>query len=217
MLPKNPKVYQYNLQKTCFMDSQYLISLFLFVLIVSITPGPNNLMVTASGSNFGYWRTLPHIAGIMLGFSLLLIAVAAGLGTLFIRFPLLQLLLKFIGACYLFWLAWKIATSAGLGKAAAANQRPISLVQALIFQWVNPKSWTMAITGISAFILEGPALLPSLILIIGTFAALTIFSTTVWTLLGEKIGRLLHSEAAHKRFNISLGALTALSVLSIMV
>lgn len=193
------------------MDSHYFASLLLFVISVTVTPGPNNLMVTASGSNFGYLRTLPHILGITLGFTLLIISVAAGLGTVFVTLPGLQLGLKVAGAVYLLWLAWKIAT-ASTAPSAKADARPMGVFQAFMFQWVNPKAWTMAITGISAFALEGTALFWSLAMITAAFALVVFPICSFWALLGEQVGRLLTSERGRQWFNRSLGVLTALSV-----
>jgi len=197
------------------MDSHYFASLLLFVFSVTVTPGPNNLMVTASGSNFGYFRTLPHILGITLGFTLLIISVAAGLGTVFVTFPSLQLGLKAAGAAYLLWLAWKIAT-ASTSSSAKADVKPMSVFQAFMFQWVNPKAWTMAITGISAFALDGTAMVWSLMMITAAFALVVFPICSFWALLGEQVGRLLTSERGQQWFNRSLGVLTALSVVLIV-
>ena len=197
------------------MDSQYFASLLLFVFSVSVTPGPNNLMVTASGGNFGYWRTLPHIIGISVGFMMLLIAVGAGLGTVFMRFPALQIALKIVGAIYLLWLAWRIA-SAPVSTNGEVVGKPLSAFQAFMFQWVNPKGWTMAITAVSAFAMEGAAMVWSLALITGAFTLVVFPVCSFWALLGQKVSLWLTSERAHRWFNRSLGLLTALSVVLIV-
>lgn len=197
------------------MDSQYFASLLLFVFSVTITPGPNNLMVTASGSNFGYLRTLPHILGITAGFTLLIVSVAAGLGTVFVNFPGLQLGLKATGAAYLLWLAWKIATASASADAGSEG-KPMSLLQAFLFQWVNPKAWTMAITGISAFALDGSAMVWSLVLITAVFSLVVFPICSFWALLGVKVSRVLRSENARRWFNRCLGLLTASSVVLII-
>ncbi|NIB42594.1 LysE family translocator [Pseudomaricurvus alkylphenolicus] len=197
------------------MDTHYFASLMLFVFSVSVTPGPNNLMVTASGSNFGYLRTLPHIVGITTGFTLLIISVAAGLGTVFINLPSLQMALKVCGAAYLLWLAWKI-TTAPVGGKDRFDAKPLSFTQAFMFQWVNPKAWTMGITGISAFAVEGQEMTLSLILITAAFAVVVFPVCSFWALLGEQVSRWLTSERAHRWFNRSLGLLTAFSVVLIV-
>ncbi len=197
------------------IDSQYLISLLLFVFSVSVTPGPNNLMLTASGSHFGYVRTLPHILGACLGFTLLIVAVGAGLGSVFVSFPSLQLVLKAAGSVYLLWLAWKIATASTAAKAESLG-KPLSTLQAFMFQWVNPKGWTMAITAFSAFAVEGRGMAWSLVIITVVFALVVVPTSLFWTLLGDQVSQHLTSERARQWFNRSLGALTALSVVLIV-
>ncbi|MFM8614006.1 MAG: LysE family translocator, partial [Alphaproteobacteria bacterium] len=113
-----------------------------FALTTSCTPGPNNAMLTASGANFGFRRAVPHMLGIILGFPAMVLAIGLGLGTVFTALPWLHLALKYVGAAYMLYLAWRIAT-AGRGKGAGAA-KPIGFFEAAGFQWVNPKAWIMA-------------------------------------------------------------------------
>ena len=119
-----------------------------FAVIAAFTPGPNNLLLAASGANFGIRRTIPHVLGIVSGLPLLVLAVGLGLGTLFQRHPEVHTVLKFGGAAFLVYLAWRIAT-AGHGTAETAPGRPLTFLEAALFQWVNPKAWIFAISGIA--------------------------------------------------------------------
>lgn len=197
------------------MDVAYLSSLLAFAFGMSITPGPNNLMLTASGVNFGYLRTLPHLFGVIFGFLSMCVAVALGLGAIFIEWPAAHASLKLVGSAYLLWLAWKIAAS-GRGAEAAARARPLTFWQAAAFQAVNPKAWTMAITGISAFTLEGELLAPSAAAVVLAFALVAYPCCTFWTLLGTQARRFLDNDFALQLFNVSLGLLTASCVIIIL-
>jgi threonine/homoserine/homoserine lactone efflux protein len=193
---------------------EFLIPFTLFAIAGSFTPGPNNIMLTASGANFGFRRTLPHILGICIGFPLMVAAVGIGLGRLFEVVPAIHAVLKVAGTAYLLWLAWRIAT-AGSADAGDAGARPLS-IEAAAFQWVNPKAWIMATGAISTFTLAGEAILPQVLTIVGIFTVVSVPSATVWTLLGIGIARLLRSPLALRLFNIGMGALLALSVVWIL-
>src|SRR5215472_9311050 len=132
----------HSLDSRC-MTLDQILTFVLFAFAISITPGPNNTMVLASGANFGLWPTIPHLLGIDLGFALMIIAVGVGIGGLFAAFPALHAALRYIGALYLLFLAWKIAT-AGRTDGATGRKKPLSFLQAASFQWVNPKGWIAA-------------------------------------------------------------------------
>lgn len=129
-----------------FNESTLLLlgPLALFALVSSITPGPNNIMLASSGLTFGFRRTIPHMLGVNLGFTLMLVLVGLGLGTMFQQLPWLYTVLKYAGAMYLLYLAWKIAMSGPL-ESGAQRGRPFTFMQAALFQWVNPKAWVMAV------------------------------------------------------------------------
>src|SRR3712207_1250882 len=120
------------------------LALVSFAFVAAMTPGPNNIMLTASGVNFGFARTVPHMLGICAGFVALVLSVGIGVGAAFTTLPALQTVLKVIGAGYMLWLAWKVATAA---PADSDEQRssPLTFWQAVAFQWVNPKGWVMAV------------------------------------------------------------------------
>ena len=126
------------------MPIEMFTALVIFASAMAFTPGPNNVMVTASGVNFGFRRTLPHILGITFGFVVLLVGCAAGLGAIFTAYPPLQIVLKAAGAIYLLWLAWKIATAKPAADDDERVGRPITFLQAALFQWVNPKAVVIA-------------------------------------------------------------------------
>jgi threonine/homoserine/homoserine lactone efflux protein len=184
-----------------------LISAFaLFALISSITPGPNNLMLMASGTNFGFARSIPHALGVTAGFILMVLLVGLGLAQIFAAYPFVHDVLKVLCAIYLIYLAWKIATSAP-PKEGEARGEPMTFVQAALFQWVNPKAWTMALTAVSTYAPEH-APFQTLALIAILFGIINLPSTSVWTLMGVQLRRLLQNPRALRVFNV--GAALAL-------
>ncbi|MBA4501783.1 LysE family translocator [Marinobacterium marinum] len=189
----------------------------LFSFTMTATPGPNNMMLTASGANFGFRRTVPHILGVMLGCVGLVAAVALGLGGLFTAWPALQTGLKVVGSIYLLWLAWKIATAAPPCVESRAEGQPLSVLQAALFQLANPKAWIMAISGVASFTLAGDHFLASALLLIGVMALITIPSVSIWAGFGVAVGRLLKTARHWRVFNLSMGGLTAACVALILM
>lgn len=189
----------------------HLVALTLFALIGAFTPGPNNIMVTASGAAFGLRRSIPHIAGVTLGFAFMVAAFGFGLGRIFQAYPALHHWLRIAGAAYLLYLAWRIARSgapAGAGDAA----RPLTFAKAALFQWLNVKAWTLALGVITAFTTPGGNLARELTAITLVFALATVASLVSWCLFGMGIRRLLSSPRALRLANMILGGLVALSV-----
>ena len=133
------------------MSTDLFVALLAYAFVTSITPGPNNFMLLASGVNFGFWRTVPHMFGISVGFASLLIGVGCGLGALLTAFPALHTSLKVAGGAYLLYLAWRIASSRSLATDGEAAPRPMTLLEAAAFQWVNPKAWVMAVVAMAAY------------------------------------------------------------------
>jgi threonine/homoserine/homoserine lactone efflux protein len=136
------------------MSLETILAFSLFAFVTSVTPGPNNLMLLASGVNFGFRRTIPHIFGISTGFLVLVLAVGFGLGEVFIRVPIAYQILKWVGAAYLLYLAWNIANSGPPGEGSGEQvscAKPMSFWGAAAFQWVNPKAWVMAIGAFSTY------------------------------------------------------------------
>lgn len=184
----------------------------MFALASSFTPGPNNIMLTASGSAFGFRRSVPHMLGITVGFPIMVFAVGLGLGEIFARYPQIHLALKIGGAAYLLYLAWRIA-QAGQADGGSANARPLTFLEAAGFQWVNPKAWMMALSSIPAFTTVGGNYHAELTLICAVFALITIPSTAAWCLFGVGIRQLIRTPETARIVNLGLAALVALSIL----
>ncbi|MCP5163303.1 MAG: LysE family translocator [Hahellaceae bacterium] len=192
-------------------------ALLLFAFATAGSPGPNNLMLTASGAIYGFRRTIPHMFGILAGFAVLNLTIAAGLGALFTTWPIIHWLLKFAGAIYLLYLAWRISTATTSFTTPDPLSRPFSFLEAASFQFVNPKAWTMNITAISTFSMPDNSFIGSSIVIIGIYMLVMFHTLPLWTALGSYIGRKLNSTLARQRFNYSMGGLTALSVMLMFV
>ncbi len=188
-----------------------------FALSTSVTPGPNNAMLAASGANFGLKRTWPHILGIVVGFPAMFIAAGLGLGTVLVQLPLAHRTLQYVGAAYMLYLAWRVATAAP-GASSGGAGRPLTFVEAAAFQWVNPKAWIMALGAISTFTSVGGQIWEEVLLLASLFAIISLPTTVLWACFGMIVGRLLGtSRAALRAFNLVMGALIALSVLSILI
>ena len=189
------------------MTADVFFALLVFAFVSSITPGPNNLMLLASGVNFGFWRTVPHMLGIGAGFVTLLMSVGLGLGAVLTSFPALHMALKFAGGAYLLYLAWRIAMSRSIDK-DAGNGRPMSFLSAAAFQWVNPKAWVMAVT---AMVLYTNADSPfgSVLLVAAAFGLVNVPCVSSWAGFGVALRRFLADPARLKWFNIAMGLLLA--------
>lgn len=197
------------------MTIETALALVTFAFVSSITPGPNNFMLLASGVNFGFRRTIPHMCGIGVGFFTLLIGVGFGLGALFSTFPQLHVALKIVGGIYLLWLAWKIATARSMSSEKAARARPMTFMEAAAFQWVNPKAWIMAVTGMALFTRpEAPYL--SVLFVATAFAFVNFPSVSTWAGFGTALRGFLASPARLKWFNIAMGVLLAASVVPML-
>lgn len=197
------------------MTYDTFIALLVYAFVTSVTPGPNNFMLLASGVNFGFWRTFPHMCGIGFGFFTLLIGVGAGLGAVLAAFPQLHLVLKIAGGAYLLYLAWKIATSRTLGKEGDAKARPMTFVEASLFQWVNPKAWVMAVTAMALY--ADPANPVWSMLLVACVFALTNFpSVSVWAAFGVALRGFLADPVRLKWFNIAMGVLLALTLIPML-
>jgi threonine/homoserine/homoserine lactone efflux protein len=190
------------------MSAEAFLALLVYAFVTSITPGPNNLMLLASGVNFGFWRTVPHMLGISVGFLVLLLAVGFGLGAILTAFPALHIGLKIAGAAYLLYLAWRIAASRSMSNGGETQARPMTFLEAAAFQWVNPKAWVMAVTAMAVYTNpESPFL--SVMLIGLAFAAVNFPSVSCWAAFGTALRGFLADPARLKWFNIAMGVLLA--------
>ncbi|NIZ14971.1 LysE family translocator [Phaeobacter sp. HF9A] len=186
------------------MTYDLLAALALFAFVTAATPGPNNLMLMASGANFGFRRTLPHMLGVLFGFVFMVILVGAGLAQIFELLPVTYTLLKIGAVAYLLFLAWKIA-HAGPVRAGDASGRPMTFLQAVAFQWVNPKAWAMALTAVSAY---APAQnIWAILMVALIFGAIDAPVVISWTLIGQQMARVLTSAKRLMLFNWTMAAL----------
>lgn len=193
------------------MEISLLLAISLFAFVMSVTPGPNNIMLLASGAQFGYQKTLPHIFGILIGIASLLASVLLGFGAIFERYPALYDLLKVVGSLYLFWLAWKVATASiePLSFNASRNKtKPMTLLSAVTFQFVNPKAWAMTIGSISSFTLTGERYIESGLWIMLCFAITGFIAISLWAYLGVNIAQRLTTAKRKKAFNYTMGLMT---------
>ncbi len=192
------------------MTPATFLALVTFAFVTSITPGPNNMMLFASGVNFGFRRTIPHMFGIGAGFFSLLIGVGFGLGAVLKTYPLLFTLLKFAGGVYLLYIAWHIAMSRSI-SGGAAGARPMTFLEAAAFQWVNPKAWVMALGAMTAYPTP-ESYAASVLIIASVFAAVNVPSVSCWAGFGSALRQWLAVPPRLKWFNITMGALLALSL-----
>ncbi len=197
--------------------SELILAVLTFAFVTSVTPGPNNVMLTASGANFGMLRTIPHIIGITLGVVVMIYAVGIGAAQLLQRYPLLHEAMKAVGAAYLLWLAWSIARAGRPGDANGRSARPMTLLQAALFQWVNPKAWIMIAGALPAFTTIGGDLTRELTLIALAYVVTCPPSCALWCGFGTVISRLLGTNRAWAWFNGIMAALLTASVATIFV
>jgi threonine/homoserine/homoserine lactone efflux protein len=189
------------------MDLALLPALLAFAFVSSITPGPNNLMLLASGANFGVRRSVPHMLGISIGHSFMVVVVGLFLMGVFHAVPALHTVLTVASVLYLLWLAAKIATATP--KEGTSRARPFTFWQAAAFQWVNPKAWYMAIGAITLYAGDRPL---GVLLVALIFAATNLPSISVWTVLGQQMRRFLGTPGRLRAFNWTMAALLVLSL-----
>jgi len=185
------------------MKFEILTALCTFAFVSSVTPGPNNLMLMASGANFGVWRTLPHFLGVVFGFVLMVILVGTGLARVFEAYPVSHDILRVCSVVYLSYLAWKIAMAEP--PSVDSVSKPISSLQAALFQWVNPKAWAMALTAVTVYAPSHNFAAIGLIALV--CGAVNMPSVFVWVLLGSKLQRLLDSAPRLQAFNYGMALL----------
>lgn len=198
------------------MELSLFLSMLGFLWVAAITPGPNNMLLTTSGANFGFLRSLWLMLGIMLGMQSILLMVAFGVGSLILLYPSLHFILKLLGSAYLLWLAWKIATTAYEKlETSVAPPQPVRLYQGWLLQFLNPKAWLMALGAVASFSLAGEGYSRSVIAISIGMVLVNVVAGIIWLGFGALIGRLLRSKKAWIIFNVSMGLLTSACVLLI--
>lgn len=192
------------------MTQATLFALCTFAFVTSITPGPNNLLLLSSGATFGVRRTVPHAMGVGVGFALMIFLVGVGLAGLFEAWPPLHLILKAASVVYLLWLAWKIATSPAPVADAETRRRPMTFLQGVLFQWVNPKGLSMALGAVALYAPAGDV--RSLLLVSAVFSIINVNSMAVWVLAGQAARVWLSSATRLRLFNLAMAALLLASI-----
>lgn len=192
------------------MPADLFLALVGFAFVTVITPGPNNLMLMASGANYGLRRSAPHMLGIGLGFPAMVLLLGLGAMQVFDAVPGSYAVLKTLSVLYLAWLAWKIATAAPPGAPDGEGQ-PLSFLQAAAFQWVNPKAWSMALSAITLYAAARD--LPAVLTVALVYVGCSVVSTTTWTLLGRQVRRLLVRPRLLRGFNLAMAATLLLTML----
>lgn len=196
------------------MTYELYIAFVGFMFASSLTPGPNNLMVMASGANFGHRRTLPHQLGIATGFAFMVVLMGVGISAVFERFPWLNTVLMVVATAYLFWLAWKIAHAAAPGS-GPAKAKPMTFLQAAAFQWVNPKAWAMALSAVTIYLPDNATV--TLLIVAGSYFVVTMISTSVWTRLGQEVRRVLTNPRRLTFFNWTMAVLLIASLMPVLL
>ena len=195
------------------MSVDMLIALSVFCLVSSITPGPNNLMLLSSGINFGIRRSLGHLFGVALGFNVMVVLVGVGVSQVFELYPDSYIVLKYLSICYLSYLAYKIANSGSITN-DSARQKPISFIQAVLFQWVNPKAWTMALSVNAVY--ASDQTLTAVLLVSAVFLLCNFPAITLWLVAGQGLKQFLSQPQKLKVFNILMAGLLVSSFIPML-
>lgn len=194
------------------MTSELWFAFAIYAFVSAATPGPNNLLLLASGLRVGLWRTMPFVLGISVGFSALLIAVGYGLGQIFERFPIAQLTLRIVGTAYFLWLAWTLLSAGRAGK--AGSDRKLDFWAGVTFQAVNPKAWLMGITAISLYLPVGWGA-ATLALMVSTYIVLGMPANMAWAGAGQMLRAFVSDTRRMRIFNAVMAALLLLSILPV--
>jgi len=195
------------------MTLDLFTALVIFAFVTVITPGPNNLMLMASGANFGFRRTVPHMLGIGLGFPSMLFLVGVGVMQVFDLWSPAYTILRVLSLAYLLYLAWKIANAAP-PEATQAGGRPLTFLQSAAFQWVNPKAWSMALSAITLYAASRD--MAAVLWVAGVYVGVSAVSTTGWTVLGQQLQRLLKSRARLRMFNWAMAVLLVATMIPVL-
>ncbi len=197
------------------MTDELLLAFIGFATAISITPGPNNTMLLASGANFGFVRTLPHLAGIVTGTMLMVLLVGLGLGRLLAASPLLYALLRYAGALYLLVLAWRLA-QAGAIKPGEGRHRPMRFADALLFQAVNPKAWVMVVGAVTTYA-PRDGFVRNVLVIAAVLPLVSIPCIALWAGCGVAVRRVLDRPSRVRAFNMTMAILLVLSLYPILI
>ncbi len=188
-----------------------LVSFSMFALMAAISPGPNNIMLAASGATYGFRRTLPHIIGICFGFGSLVIAGGLGLGRFLEAFPQFFYLIKMVALLFLLYLVWKVGTASS--PKLSTNSQPMRFHTAALFQWVNPKGVTVVISAIAAYLETSSGIWQALPIMVFVFVLVTAIGTCLWALIGSAISEFLTDRLYRVAFNMIMAVALFISML----
>lgn len=191
------------------------LALFFFAVSTGITPGPNNIMLMTSGMNFGIRNSLPHLSGVCIGFTVMVIGIGLGFSVVFERFPLLHEAIKIIGVLYLLYLAWLIA-NANTDNLDDKKTKPLTFLQAALFQWVNPKAWVVVTSAVSAYTTINNDVYWHVFAMATVFFIAAIITTVIWLFFGNGIKKILQSSKQQKIFNITMALLLITSMFPVI-
>ena len=191
------------------------LAFIVFVLVSAFTPGPNNIMIMASGLNYGVARSLPHLMGITLGVPSMFLVVGLVLAWPLQNIPWLRPAVQLLGIVYLFYLAWLVASAdSNLSQADAENtSKPLTFFQAALFQWVNPKAWMLGAGALGVFVDSDTSLVSQIVIMSIVFSLSALPSAGTWMLFGSALASLFNNPARRKWFNYSMGILLIASVM----
>lgn len=189
----------------------YYLAILLFAFTATVTPGPNNVMIMASGLNYGVRRSLPHYFGICVGFPVMVVMVGMGIGTVFERFPVVHEIIKIAGVAYLLYLSWRIASASPVALEGGEG-RPLTFWQAVLFQWVNPKAWVMVTGAVAAFTSVSIGIYVQVLQITSAFALVAFPCVAMWMIFGLGLKKLLKNPLYQRAFNIAMAALLISSI-----
>lgn len=185
------------------MTLEIVSALAVFAFVFSVTPGPNNLMLLASGTNYGFQATLPHMLGVNIGFMVMIFLVGIGIMRVMEVFPVLHIILKTLCVIYLLYLSWRVATASPASEKMDQGTRitkPFTFIQAALFQWVNPKAWTLALAVVSTYV---PPLQPlmGILLVVLVCGTVNLPSILVWVVMGTQLRKILDDARRLRVFN----------------
>jgi threonine/homoserine/homoserine lactone efflux protein len=206
------------LWQTTLALPEQLLAFSLFTLAGAVTPGPNNTISTLSGATFGFRRTMPQMMGVTVGYPLMLAALGLGLGEVFRIVPWLHNAMRYVGAAFLLYLAWKLIRANAPAEQGTA--KPVGFFEALLFQWLNPKAWSIALGAIAAFTTPGlstSAFLWEVAIFTVVSAIITFPSLVLWCLFGVAISAMLKHEKKRRIFNYVLAAILVLSIAALFI
>jgi len=195
------------------MDKALLVSLTSFAFISSATPGPNNLLLVSSGALFGWRRTLPLLAGILLGFAILMGSAVFGLGTVVAKWPWLIAIVRILGAAWLTWMSLRFFIAAARTGAAKTEHdhapiaKPLGFLEGILFQWINPKALILALSSAGAYIAIAEFAYQRVAIIVGVFFATGLVSCTTWMVAGDALNRYMSAGRSARYFNVAMGIL----------